>query len=98
MVKRGEMEVPIIGVARSDWTLDKLRKRARESLEQSGGVDPGAFAKLSERLRYIQGDYQNADTYGRLAGCGKTSQFSDNDDSMIPVACRSEDCRYARIG
>ena len=66
MVQRGELDIPIIGVARSDWTSDKLRNRARESLERSGGVDPGAFAKLSAQLRYIQGDYQNADTYGRL--------------------------------
>ena len=58
--------MPIIGVARSDWTLDKLRERMRESLEQSGGVDPGAFAKLSAQLRYVQGDYQNANTYDRL--------------------------------
>lgn len=66
MVKRGELDMPIIGVARSDWTSDKLRKRARESLERSGGVDPDAFAKLSARLRFVQGDYQNADTYRRL--------------------------------
>jgi glucose-6-phosphate 1-dehydrogenase len=66
MIKRGELDMPIIGVARAAWTLDKLRERVHESLEQGGGVDLGAFAKLSAQLRYIQGDYQNADTYERL--------------------------------
>jgi glucose-6-phosphate 1-dehydrogenase len=66
MVKRGELDMPIIGVARSDWTLDKLRIRVRESLEQSGGVDLSTFTKLSAQLRYIQGDYRKADTYERL--------------------------------
>lgn len=66
MVKRGELDMPVIGVARADWTLDKLRERVRESLDRSGDVDPGAFAKLSAQLQYIQGDYQSADTYERL--------------------------------
>ena len=47
MVKRGHLNVPVIGVAKAGWNLDQLRARARESLEKHGGVDPVAFEKLS---------------------------------------------------
>ncbi len=57
MVKRGHLSVPVIGVGRSAWTADQLRARARESLEQHGGVDPAAFDKLSSLLRYVSVDY-----------------------------------------
>ena len=66
LIKRGNLDVPIIGVARAGWTLDQLRERARESLEQSGGLDPDAFAKLSSLLNYIDGDYQDPATFQRL--------------------------------
>jgi glucose-6-phosphate 1-dehydrogenase len=63
MVKRGHLNVPVIGVARSGWTLDKLRARARDSLEKHGGVDPAAFDRLCGLLRYVDGDYQNSATF-----------------------------------
>ncbi|MBA3252791.1 MAG: glucose-6-phosphate dehydrogenase, partial [Burkholderiaceae bacterium] len=47
MIRHGELEMPIIGIARAGWSLDKLRKRARESVQEHGGVDMTAFAKLS---------------------------------------------------
>jgi glucose-6-phosphate 1-dehydrogenase len=46
MVKRGTLTVPVIGVAKSGWTLAQLQARARASLEQHGGVDPVAFPRL----------------------------------------------------
>jgi glucose-6-phosphate 1-dehydrogenase len=63
MVKRGHLNVPVIGVARAGWTLDQLRARAQDSLEKHGGVDPGAFEKLSKLLRYVDGDYQDPATF-----------------------------------
>src|SRR4029077_8383361 len=57
MVKRGHLTVPVIGVARSNWTTDQLRQRVHDSLEQHGGVDPVAFEKLSGLLRYVSVDY-----------------------------------------
>ena len=59
MVKRGHLNVPVVGVARSDWTLDQLRQRVRQSLEEHGGVDQAAFEKLSRLLRYVSVDYQD---------------------------------------
>jgi glucose-6-phosphate 1-dehydrogenase len=63
MAKRGHLDVPIIGVARSGWNVDRLRARARESLEKHGGVDRAAFERLAGLLRYVDGDYQDAATY-----------------------------------
>jgi glucose-6-phosphate 1-dehydrogenase len=75
MVKRGTLNVPVIGVAMGGWTLDRLRARARESLEQHGGVDPEAFDKLSRLLRYIDGDYNNPATFQALCRELGSAQF-----------------------
>ena len=66
LIREGMLDMPIIGMARAGWTLDRLRDRARESLEQNGGVDADAFAKLSARLQYVGGDYEDAATFERL--------------------------------
>ena len=66
MTRRGRLDVPVIGVAKSGWTLEQLRARARESLEHHGGVDEVAFAKLAARLRYVDGDYGDSATYAAI--------------------------------
>ncbi len=64
MVKRGHLDVPVIGVAKAGWHLDQLKARARDSLEKhGGGVDAAAFEKLSGLLRYVDGDYADAATF-----------------------------------
>ena len=57
MVRRGHLDVPVVGVARSSWTIDQFRQRVRDSLEKHGGVDSLAFEKLSRLLRYVSVDY-----------------------------------------
>jgi glucose-6-phosphate 1-dehydrogenase len=66
MLKRGNLNVPVIGVAKAGWNLDQLRRRAHESLEKHSGVDRGAFERLCSLLRYVDGDYRNPDTYALL--------------------------------
>ena len=66
MIRHGSLDLPIIGIARSAENVDELRAQARQSLEQHGGLDADAFAKLSARLQYIRGDYGEAATYERL--------------------------------
>src|ERR1700694_3068435 len=66
MIRGGDLDMPIIGMGRAGWTLDKLRERAHDSLEHNGGVDADAFAKLSAQLKYVGGDYQDPATYERL--------------------------------
>jgi glucose-6-phosphate 1-dehydrogenase len=66
MVKRGHLKVPVIGVARENWTLDQLKARAKDSLEHHGGLDPEAFAKLCGLLRYVGGDFNDPTTFQAL--------------------------------
>jgi glucose-6-phosphate 1-dehydrogenase len=67
MARRGHLEFPVIGVAKSGWNLDQLRARAKESIEKhGGGVDDQAFRRLIARLGYIDSDYQDASTYTGL--------------------------------
>src|SRR6478736_8503864 len=63
MVKRGHLDVPVIGVAKAGWDLDQLKARARDSVEKHGGLDPAAFDKLCGLLRYIDGDYNDPATF-----------------------------------
>jgi glucose-6-phosphate 1-dehydrogenase len=66
MVKRGTLNVPVIGVAKAGWNLDQLKARAKDSVEKHGGLDPEAFGKLSQLMRYVDGDYNDAATFKAL--------------------------------
>src|SRR5215475_6259512 len=66
MVKRGHLNVPVIGVAKSGWNLEQFKARALDSLEKHGGVDPAAFEKLQGLLRYVDGDYKDRATFEAL--------------------------------
>jgi len=79
MVKRGAIDVPVVGVARSAWSLDQFRAWALDSLEKHGGVDRAAFEKLSGLLRYIGGDYNDPATFaairGELGSCRRPAYY-----------------------
>ena len=66
MIRNDGFDLPVIGIASAGWTLDNLRERARDSLEKHGGIDADAFAQLSARLQYIDGDYRDPATFARL--------------------------------
>ena len=66
MVRHGKLDVPVIGVAKAGWTLEDLRRRARDSLAEHGGVDEQAFASLAAQLRYVDGDYADPQTFAAL--------------------------------
>src|ERR1039457_1270692 len=66
MLKRGHLNVPVIGVAKAGWNLDQLKARAKDSLEKHGGLDAVAFEKLSGLLRYVDGDYNAPATFQAL--------------------------------
>ena len=62
------LDCPIVGVAVDDWTVDKLREHARDCIEGTGEVlDKEVFDRFAERLSYVQGDFSDAATYGRVA-------------------------------
>ena len=67
LVRRGHLDAPVIGVAKSGWDLERLKGRARESLETcGGGVDPAAGERLLRLLRYVDGDYNDPATFQAL--------------------------------
>src|SRR5258705_6836455 len=92
LIQRGNLDIPIIGVARAGWAVDQLRERARDSLEHFGGVDADAFAKLSALLQYIDGDYQDPATYDRLKqelnGAARPLHYLAVPPSMFPTVVR----------
>ncbi len=66
MLKRGHLNMPVIGVAKAGWNVQQLRERAHDSLEKHGGMDPAAFDQLSRLLRYVDGDYSDPGTFQAL--------------------------------
>lgn len=66
LIRRGHLNMPVIGVAKSNWNLDRLKERARDSLEKHGHFDPALFAKLAAQLSYIDGDYADPQTFAQL--------------------------------
>jgi glucose-6-phosphate 1-dehydrogenase len=66
MARRGKLDFPVVGVAKSGWNRDQIVDRARASVTEYGGLDADAFAKLAERLRYVDGDYNDPGTFESL--------------------------------
>jgi len=64
MVKRGSLNVPVIGVAFPKWSLERLHRRATDSIKRSGGIDnKRAFQHLLSLLKYVSGDYKDPGTF-----------------------------------
>jgi glucose-6-phosphate 1-dehydrogenase len=89
LAHRGRLEMPVIGVAKSGWTREQLVDRARASVTEYGGLDVQAFAVLTERLRYVDGDYADASTFSRLkaelAQSSRPIHYLAIPPSMFPV-------------
>jgi glucose-6-phosphate 1-dehydrogenase len=89
MIRRGHLDVPVIGVAKAGWTLEQLRDRARDSLDKHGGVDEAAFKKLVQLLRYVDGDYNDDATFAalrtQLGSATRPSHYLAIPPSMFPT-------------
>jgi glucose-6-phosphate 1-dehydrogenase len=109
MVKRGRLAVPVIGVAKSGWTLEQLRARARESVTKHGGLDSAAFEKLSAFLRYVDGDYADPSTFRairkELDGAERPAHYLAIPPATFPTVveglakaqCAAGSCTQARV-
>jgi glucose-6-phosphate 1-dehydrogenase len=76
MTKKRVLEVPVVGVAGSKWSLEQLRTRATDSIENSGILDDReALDRLLSRLKYVGGDYNDPETFKALKrALGKSSR------------------------
>ncbi|HSC42671.1 MAG TPA: glucose-6-phosphate dehydrogenase [Candidatus Binatia bacterium] len=68
LVRAGRLDIPVVGVAKSGWKRDQLIARAKSSVTEHGGFDGTAFARLTELLRYVDGDYNDRATFAQLRG------------------------------
>jgi glucose-6-phosphate 1-dehydrogenase len=60
MVKRGVLNVPVIGVAFPNWSLQRLRNRVTDSIKRSGRIDnKSALHHLLSQFKYVSGDYKD---------------------------------------
>src|SRR5262245_65784903 len=67
MVEHGQLDCPVIGVAKAGWNLEQLKARAKESVQTHGpGVREPAFSRLMSQLRYVDGDYGDPKTFVQL--------------------------------
>jgi glucose-6-phosphate 1-dehydrogenase len=66
LTRHGRLDMPVVGVAYSGWTLDLLRNRIREQLQQHPGYDPAVLEQLFSRLTYLDGDYRDPGTFTEL--------------------------------
>jgi glucose-6-phosphate 1-dehydrogenase len=89
LVRRGRLDVPVVGVARSGWTREQLVERARASVTENGGLDPEAFPRLAALLRYVDGDYASPASFEKLrtelAGSERPIHYLAIPPSMFPV-------------
>ena len=91
MVKRGTLNMPVIGVAKSNWSLDQFRARAYDSIDKHGGVDRVAFDKLCRLLHYVNGDYKDAATYTamrrELGSCSRPAHYLAIPPALFGAGC-----------
>ncbi len=67
MARRGVLDVPVVGVAASRWTLAQLRRRATDGIRKAGGIaDRRSLHHLLSLLRYVSGDYNDPGTFAAL--------------------------------
>ena len=67
LTRRGDLDVPVIGVAAPEWSLEQLHKRVEDSLTRAGGIDDQvAFHQLLSLLKYVSGDYEDPDTFTKI--------------------------------
>ena len=106
MARRGHLDVPVVAVARSGWSLEQLRARAHESIEKNGGgVDEATFAALATRLVYIDGDYADQSIYRilheKLSAASRPLHYLAIPPSLFGTVVeglgRSDSARDARV-
>ena len=92
MAKRGKLDVPVIGVAKSQLTREQVIERARESVSAHGELDDDAFAKLAALIQYVDGDYNDPATFARLkqllGSASRPLHYFAIPPSMFPVVVK----------
>lgn len=93
LAERGLLDMPIIGVAFSDWSDDDLRKHARDAIEAAGvKPDDAIWSAMAARMRFIKGDYSKPETYEAVGkavvGCSRPLYYLEIPPSLFEVAVK----------
>jgi glucose-6-phosphate 1-dehydrogenase len=71
LVERGELTVPLIGVALTDLDTEGLRRHVADCVEQAfgadGGVDGAVLTRMLDGTQLVAGDYADPAVFTRLA-------------------------------
>ncbi len=94
LARRGKLDCPVIGVAKSGWSREQFLERARASLVEHGsGVDEEAFARVSPHLRYVDGDYNDPATFSQIRAelqqAQRPAHYLAIPPSLFPVVARN---------
>jgi glucose-6-phosphate 1-dehydrogenase len=93
MWKRGNLDVPVIGVARSNWQLDDFKAHVRDAIRSVGDFEQKTFAQFVDLLRYVDGDYRNIETFNALHNALKDAKrplhYLAIPPSMFPIVVKS---------
>jgi glucose-6-phosphate 1-dehydrogenase len=93
MARKGRLDFPVVGMARSGWTCAQLVERAKASVTEHGGLDSRAFEILAARLRYVDGDYADPATFERLKAeipeAKRPTHYLAIPPSVFPVVVRN---------
>ncbi len=85
MVKRGNLDCPVIGVARGDYDLEKLRARAKESIQKHGQFEEDSFKKFCSLLAFVGGDYTEPETFKRIREALGNAKYPTHYLAIPPV-------------
>jgi glucose-6-phosphate 1-dehydrogenase len=89
MCRRGKLTVPVVGVAKSGWTVDKLREQARDAVRAAGRFDEEVFERFAGQMRYVDGDYRAPETFqglrAALQGAKRPLHYLAIPPSMFPA-------------
>jgi len=66
LTRHGRLDIPVIAIGHSGWTLDLLRTRVRDELKQRPEFDAAAVEKLLAHLTYLEGDYREPALFTEL--------------------------------
>ena len=65
--RRGLLGIPVVGLARPDWSQDDLASHIKTSLLDAGeDFDQTQYDRLMQRWSYVSGDYNDPDTFVKL--------------------------------
>ena len=94
MARRGKLDVPVIGFARSNWTREQVVERARDSITAHGELDDDAFATLASLIRYVDGDYNDPSTFTGLekllSDCSRPAHYLAIPPSMFETVVEGD--------